>query len=109
MEHEGFQLPLTFKIGVSMNIFDLVPGNSDNQSFEKAKNSKTYGKGYKGEADNNGDLYEQFCSIAMNSSDFVRLKIARPETIISPWLTDGSLTEIYAPRGVGKTFLSLIS
>ena len=30
---EGFQLPLTFKIGVSMNMFDLLPGNSENHSL----------------------------------------------------------------------------
>ena len=30
---EGFQLPLTFKIGVSMNVFDFLPANSENHSL----------------------------------------------------------------------------
>lgn len=32
-EKEGFQLPLTFKIGISMNAFDFLPISSQNQSF----------------------------------------------------------------------------
>lgn len=73
--------------------------------LEKAKNSKNYGKGYTVESE---DLYAQFCSTVMDSSDLIKKEIPRPEKIISPWLTAGSITEIYSPRGVGKTFLSLI-
>jgi hypothetical protein len=32
-ERESFQLPLTFKIGLSMNLFDLVPGVGDDHAF----------------------------------------------------------------------------
>ncbi len=32
-ERESFQLPLTFKIGVSMDLMDLVPGASENHSL----------------------------------------------------------------------------
>ncbi len=73
--------------------------------LEKAKDSKDYGKGYNAE---NEDLYDQFCSIAINSSDLIEEKIDPPVRVIYPWLIDGSINEIYAPRGVGKTFLSLI-
>ena len=32
-EREGFQLPLSFKIGLSMNMLDLVPGIGEDHSF----------------------------------------------------------------------------
>ena len=32
-ERESFQLPLSFKIGISMNLLDLVPGIGDDHSF----------------------------------------------------------------------------
>lgn len=32
-EKEGFQLPLTFKIGISFNAFDFLPGFSENHSL----------------------------------------------------------------------------
>jgi hypothetical protein len=32
-ERESFQLPLSFKIGLSMNLFDLVPGIGEDHSF----------------------------------------------------------------------------
>ena len=32
-ERESFQLPLTFKFGISMNLMDLVPSMADNNSF----------------------------------------------------------------------------
>ena len=44
----------------------------------------------------------------MNSSDLLKKKIKEPTTIIDPWLTDGSITMIYSPRGIGKTWLCLI-
>jgi putative DNA primase/helicase len=94
----------TWKSGQIPTKDDFVP--CPDRVLEKASESKDYGKGYDAE---NEDLYDQFCSIAINSSDLVKKEdITPPETIISPWLTDGSLNEIYAPRGVGKTFLGLI-
>ena len=76
--------------------------------LKKAKDNKDYGKGYKDEADTDEKLYDQFCSVVTNSSDLINKRIERPKTILSPWLTDGSINEIYAPRGAGKTFLGLI-
>jgi hypothetical protein len=32
-ERESFQLPLTFKIGISMNLLDLVPGIGEDHSL----------------------------------------------------------------------------
>ncbi|MCP4354824.1 MAG: AAA family ATPase [Proteobacteria bacterium] len=40
-------------------------------------------------------------------SDFVRLNIPKAKDLLSPWLTEQSLTMVYADRGVGKTFFSL--
>jgi len=39
---------------------------------------------------------------------FTQEIIQRPNYVIDPWLTDGSLTLIYAPRGVGKTWMCSI-
>lgn len=35
-------------------------------------------------------------------------ELEEPQTMISPWLIDGSISEIYGPRGIGKTWLALI-
>jgi len=38
-------------------------------------------------------------------NEFIREDIVIPRQIISPWLTQSSIVEIYAPKGVGKTLL----
>ena len=43
----------------------------------------------------------------VGEQDFFNAEIEKPVEIISPWLTDGSITMIYAPRGIGKTWLAL--
>ena len=43
----------------------------------------------------------------IGENDFFNAEIEKPVEIISPWLTDGSITMIYAPRGIGKTWLAL--
>ena len=40
-------------------------------------------------------------------SDFLKLDIPKAKDLLSPWLTEQSLTMVYADRGVGKTFFSL--
>jgi KaiC/GvpD/RAD55 family RecA-like ATPase len=35
-------------------------------------------------------------------------KIQKPSLFISPWLTQGSMSMIYGPRGLGKTWLAMI-
>ena len=47
-------------------------------------------------------------SSIITSTDFLNEKIHVPRTIINPWLVDGSISMLYAKRGVGKTWLSLI-
>ena len=37
----------------------------------------------------------------------IHKEVKEPPTIISPWLTDGSLNMLYGARGVGKTYLAL--
>lgn len=46
-ERESFQLPLTFKIGVSMNLMDLVPGVGEDHVFQvsiDAVHPRSYGE-----------------------------------------------------------------
>lgn len=47
-------------------------------------------------------------SSIITSTDFLNEKIPVPRTIIDPWLVDGSISMLFAKRGVGKTWLSLI-
>ena len=43
--------------------------------------------------------------IAVN--DFSHIKLPKRETILSPWLTEGSINMVFADRGIGKTFFCL--
>ena len=40
-------------------------------------------------------------------NDFNQITLPKRETILSPWLTEGSINMVFADRGVGKTFFSL--
>jgi len=42
-------------------------------------------------------------------SDFMAERIAAPEMMMDPWLSDGSLNMLYAKRGTAKTWICLIS
>ena len=44
---------------------------------------------------------------AIEIHDFLALDLKPKEMILSPWMATQSLSMIHAPRGVGKTFLSL--
>ena len=46
---------------------------------------------------------------AISESDFMAQKIAAPEMMLDPWLSDGSLNMLYAKRGTAKTWICLIS
>jgi hypothetical protein len=46
---------------------------------------------------------------AISESDFMSQKIAAPEMMLDPWLSDGSLNMLYAKRGTAKTWMCLIS
>jgi putative DNA primase/helicase len=54
------------------------------------------------------DLLTTLQNHAIDSLEFANEDIPPPEYILSPWLTDGSITEIYSERGIGKTWLGLI-
>lgn len=43
----------------------------------------------------------------MSLGDFLNLSIPERKCIMTPWLPEQGLAMIYAPRGVGKTFLAL--
>jgi putative DNA primase/helicase len=47
-------------------------------------------------------------SKTINSDNFLTKKIGQPKVVLSPWLMDGSITMIFSPRGIGKTWLCLI-
>lgn len=55
----------------------------------------------------NAELLEQINIIALSSSDFLSKRIRQPKTILSPWLTEGSLTMVFGEDGTGKTMLGL--
>lgn len=40
-------------------------------------------------------------------NDFSRIHLTKRETILSPWLTEGSINMVFADRGIGKTFFCL--
>jgi len=40
-------------------------------------------------------------------NDFSQIQLPRRETILSPWLTEGSINMVFADRGIGKTFFCL--
>ena len=50
-----------------------------------------------------------FVKEAISLDDFVAQKIAAPEMMLDPWLSDGSLNMLYAKRGTAKTWICLIS
>jgi hypothetical protein len=54
-----------------------------------------------------GDIVANIATSSVKSADFAKEEIDIPTMIISPWLTDGNISMIYAPRGIGKTWLSL--
>ena len=43
----------------------------------------------------------------INVNDFSHMNLPRRETILSPWLTEGSINMVFADRGIGKTFFCL--
>jgi len=46
---------------------------------------------------------------ATGETDFISERIAAPEMMLDPWLSDGSLNMLYAKRGTAKTWICLIS
>jgi len=40
-------------------------------------------------------------------NDFSHIHLPKRETILSPWLTEGSINMVFADRGIGKTFFCL--
>jgi len=40
-------------------------------------------------------------------NDFSQIQLPKRETILSPWLTEGSINMVFADRGIGKTFFCL--
>lgn len=40
-------------------------------------------------------------------NDFNGIQLPKRETILSPWLTEGSINMVFADRGIGKTFFCL--
>jgi len=43
----------------------------------------------------------------INVNDFNRIRLPKRETILTPWLTQGSINMVFADRGIGKTFFCL--
>lgn len=43
----------------------------------------------------------------ITANDFQNLKLPKRRTLLSPWLPEGSITMIFADRGIGKTFFAL--
>ena len=52
-------------------------------------------------------LLSKIQALVIGQKDFQNTKIPEPAKIISPWLTDGSISMIYGPKGAGKTWLAL--
>jgi len=40
-------------------------------------------------------------------NDFSNIQLPKRETILSPWMTEGSINMVFADRGIGKTFFCL--
>ena len=53
-------------------------------------------------------LFLQLSETAVTSTEFLKQRFPRPAKLLSPWLREGTLTEIYGKRGIGKSWLSLI-
>ena len=53
-------------------------------------------------------LKERLEEVMVPGDEFVNEEIIKPATFIKPWLTHGSLSMIYGPRGLGKTWLAMI-
>lgn len=43
----------------------------------------------------------------ISANDFSRIELPKRQTILSPWLTEGSINMVFADRGIGKTFFCL--
>jgi hypothetical protein len=54
------------------------------------------------------DLKNRLKETMVYGDEFVKEKIQKPSLFISPWLTQGSMSMIYGPRGLGKTWLAMI-
>jgi len=54
-----------------------------------------------------GDIVMNITNSVVHGAEFVKEHIVPPTMIIAPWLTDGTINMLYAPRGIGKTWLSL--
>jgi len=46
-------------------------------------------------------------NVSISSGDLLKESIPRPRKLLAPWLTESSLSMVYAQRGVGKTWLCL--
>ena len=53
-------------------------------------------------------LVEQLKSSLYPSTEYIDRQIPRPRRLLKPWLAEGSLTLIYGPTGIGKTWLGLL-
>jgi hypothetical protein len=63
--------------------------------------------GYSRSKETFGDIVSNIEESAVSSSKLIKENIAEPKVIIDPWLTDGNISMLYAPRGIGKTWLAL--
>lgn len=45
--------------------------------------------------------------VAIDGASLIRMEIPPKELLMSPWLPQRGIAMIYAPRGIGKTFLAL--
>lgn len=60
--------------------------------------------------DLNSTFYKTLCGYKLNVvnfADFIAMKLPPREDILAPWLPKQGLVMIYAPRGIGKTFVAL--
>ncbi|MFC1789036.1 AAA family ATPase [Thermodesulfobacteriota bacterium] len=55
-----------------------------------------------------GGLKDRLLKTMVYGDEFVSAEIEKPPLFISPWLTQDSITMIYGPRGLGKTWLAMI-
>jgi putative DNA primase/helicase len=54
-----------------------------------------------------GKIVDKSLLVALNASEFLRYEFPQREYILEPILTTQGLALLYAPRGLGKTFLAL--
>jgi KaiC/GvpD/RAD55 family RecA-like ATPase len=74
----------------------------DNNEVEEAREIFQY------EAQAERALVSEIKSCFFTSTEYIQRQIPRPKRFLLPWLSEGSLTLIYGPRGVGKTWLCLL-